>query len=121
MKNQKPDKKRILIKKKREEGAEDTVAPLAAAEAAFKTAPSAAASGTDAVAHAPSGGHGDAVISTGPSGAVSSEEAVIRAVGAAIQPEIAGQAASGPLYHIAFKRYPRRGEEKKRVRGGAGN
>ncbi|MEK6803747.1 MAG: translation initiation factor IF-2 [Nitrospirota bacterium] len=32
---QKPDKKRILIKKKREEGAEDVAASLAAAEAAF--------------------------------------------------------------------------------------
>ena len=84
---QKPDKKRILIKKKREEGAEDTGAPLAAAEAAFATVPSAAASGTDAAAHAPSAGHGDAVISTGPSGAVSSEEAVIQPSGAAIQPE----------------------------------
>ena len=31
----KPDKKRILIKKKREEGAEDVAASLAAAEAAF--------------------------------------------------------------------------------------
>ncbi len=34
----KPDKKRILIKKKREEGAEDAVAPLAAAEAVFAPA-----------------------------------------------------------------------------------
>ena len=40
---QKPDKKRILIKKKREEGAEDAAASLAAAEAAFApTAPAGA-------------------------------------------------------------------------------
>ena len=49
----KPDKKRILIKKKREEGAEDVAASLAAAEAAF--APVAPA-GTEASVVAPAAG-----------------------------------------------------------------
>ena len=54
---QKPDKKRILIKKKREEGAEDSIAPLAAAEAAFGTASPVMSSGSEAAIVAPAGGH----------------------------------------------------------------
>jgi translation initiation factor IF-2 len=58
----KPDKKRILIKKKREEGAEDTVAPLAAAEAAFVAATSPMTAGMEAVTLSPAAGQAEEVL-----------------------------------------------------------
>ena len=73
----KPDKKRILSKKKREEGAEDAVAPLAAAEAAFS---STAPTGADAAAVLPAMVSGAEVVEgiptepappTGPDGGMS--------------------------------------------------
>lgn len=63
---QKPDKKRILIKKKREEGVEDAVAPLAAAKAAFAAATSPVTSGAESAIPAPSMGHGEDGTSSAP-------------------------------------------------------
>ena len=69
---QKPDKKRILIKKKHEEGAEDTIAPLAAAEASFAAAPSPSSLVVEAATIAPAVGHGEEGIATVPSEPASS-------------------------------------------------
>jgi translation initiation factor IF-2 len=73
---QKPDKKRILIKKKREEGVEDTAAPLAAAEAAFAAASSAGTSGAEPSTHPSSLGHGGEVVAAGSPEPGVSEEAL---------------------------------------------
>ena len=68
---QKHDKKRILIKKKREEGAEDVTASLAAAEAAFVPAASA---GAEATAAASAAGSDVEAVEVGPAEPASSEE-----------------------------------------------
>ena len=68
----KPDKKRILIKKKREEGAEDAAAPLAAAEAVFApAAPAVVEAGSVAPAALP----GSEVSEAGPVETAPAEEA----------------------------------------------
>ena len=64
---QKPDKKRILIKKKREEGAEETANPLAAAEAAFLSMSPAVAPGVDTATLPSPASHGEEVIAAVPS------------------------------------------------------
>ena len=64
---QKPDKKRILIKKKREEGAEETANPLAAAEAAFSSMSPAVAPGVDTATLPSPASHGEEVIAAVPS------------------------------------------------------
>ncbi len=87
---QKPDKKRILIKKKREEGAEDSVAPLAAAEAAFATVPPAVSSGADAAIVAPTAGHGVEAMATVPSEPAPFEESVA-------QPSVVTVPAESPV------------------------
>ncbi|HVG01270.1 MAG TPA: translation initiation factor IF-2 N-terminal domain-containing protein, partial [Nitrospira sp.] len=56
---QKPDKKRILIKKKREEGVEDSATPLAAAEAAFSSMSPIVAPGTEAATLPSASVHGE--------------------------------------------------------------
>lgn len=70
---QKHDKKRILIKKKREEGAEDVAASLAAAEAAFAPA---APVGLEATVAASTAGAGVEAVEVIPAEPVSPEELV---------------------------------------------
>jgi translation initiation factor IF-2 len=90
---QKPDKKRILIKKKREEGVEDTVAPLAAAEAAFAAATSTVTSGAESAIPAPSMGHGEAGTSSAPA---ASEEASTQPPAMTVSAESHGKPVQAP-------------------------
>ena len=92
----KPDKKRILIKKKREEGAEDSVAPLVAAEAAFATVPPVLPPGADVTIVAPAVPTGDEVGVTVQSGFVPSEESVSQPSVAAASTESATKSVQAP-------------------------
>ena len=93
---QKPDKKRILIKKKREEGAEDALAPLAAAEAAFAAAHPAVSS-TDVPVAGPAGDQGDEIVATTPAEPVTSEEVESEPSIVALPPESPGKPDPAPL------------------------
>ncbi|MGZ8393143.1 MAG: translation initiation factor IF-2 [Nitrospira sp.] len=90
----KPDKKRILIKKKREEGAEDSVAPLAAAEAAFASASPAAPPGADVAIVAPVVADGDEVMVQ--SEPAPSQESVPQPSVAAVSAESATKSVQAP-------------------------
>ncbi len=93
----KPDKKRILIKKKREEGAEDAAAPLAAAEAVFA---SPAPAGTEAGTVAPAPVSGPEAVEVAPAESAQTEEAVSQPPVVAVAEEVAIKPAQAPVVAV---------------------
>ncbi len=93
----KPDKKRILIKKKREEGAEDAAAPLAAAEAVFA---SSAPTGTEAGAIVPAAVSGPEVVEVAQPEAAQNEDAAPQPSVVTAAEAVATKAAQAPVVTV---------------------